>query len=240
MLQENLRKLNEMKLYGMVEKLEEISSNTKFKKYSHHELIALMVDKEYDRRKNNKVNRLLKNAKIKLPMACVEDIIFSSKRNLKKEPFRDLTSCDFIEHNQNILIAGATGVGKTFVACALANLACRNGHPTLYTRISRFLEYVKSEKILGNYLKVIEKLGKLKLLVLDDLGPDILTKEDRNIFFEIIEERHLSAATIISSQLPLDQWYAVFDDKTTADAVCDRIFHNSYKIQLGGGSMRKN
>lgn len=239
MNEETLRKMSEMKLYAMADKLRELSGSQRYQKLTHDEIMAFMVDAEYDRRKKNKVSRLIRNAKTKLPMACVEDIIYSAKRTLKKETFRELLSCSFIENNQNVLICGATGVGKTFVASALVNLACRNGFSARYYRLSKFMEEVAVEKRIGNYLKIIEKMGKIKLLVLDDIGPDILTKEQRNIFLEIAEERYLSAPTIITSQLPFDQWYAIFDEPTTADAICDRLFHNAYKIQLKGESMRK-
>jgi len=239
MSEETIRKLNELGLHGMTQKLRELSASPQYSQYSHDDLLAVLVDHEFDRRKNNKIKRLLHDAKIKLPMACVEEINYSAGRNLRKEEFKDLMSCSFIEHKQNILISGATGVGKTYIACALAHLACRNGFSTCYYRVARLLEYLKTERALGNYLKAVEKLGRIKLLVMDDLGPDILAKEDRNTFFEIIDERHLVAPTIIASQLPLNQWHDLFDDAATADAICDRVFQNSHKIQLKGDSMRK-
>jgi len=238
MLEQTLRKINEMKLFGMAEKYSELARSPKYSKLTHDELLGFIVDCEYDRRRNNKIKRLLKNARIKLATACLEDLTYSSKRNLRKEQVRNILSSNYIENHHNILIAGATGVGKTFLACAFANLACRDGYTTLYYRTSRFLEYIKAEKLIGNYLKVIEKLGKTDILVIDDLGPDVMSKEERNIFLEIIEERYLKASTVITSQLPLEQWYEVFEDKTSADAICDRIFHNSHKIQLSGVSMR--
>lgn len=239
MLNETLRKLNELKLYGMADKLSELSAGPKYAKFSHDEIIAFLVDHEHDRKKNNKISRLMKNAHIKLSAACIEDIHFANSRNLRKDELRDLLNGHFIEQRQNVLISGPTGAGKSYMACALANLACRNGHPALYYRVSRFLEFIKAEKALGNYLKTIEKLGKIRLLVLDDLGPDIFSKEDRNILFEIIDERHLTQATVIASQLDPDQWHALFNEPATADAICDRIFQNSHRIALNGDSMRK-
>lgn len=236
---ETIRKLNELKLFGMVSKLQELATNPKSSQHTTEEVLAFLVDAEYNHRKNKKVTRLLQNAKIKLTMACLEDVAYSAKRNLKKDQFRDLCSCDFLKNNQNILISGPTGTGKTYLACALANLACRNGHPTLYTRISRLLEQYKTDRLTGNQLKTLDKLSKTKLLILDDLGPDIFSKEERNIFFEIIEDRYLAASTIITSQLPFDQWYHLFEDSTTADAICDRLFHNAHTISIQGESMRK-
>ncbi|GAG44994.1 unnamed protein product, partial [marine sediment metagenome] len=115
----------------------------------------------------------------------------------------------------------------------------RHGYTALYYRASKFLEFMESEKAIGNYLKTLEKFAKVKLLVLDDIGPDVMNKQQRNIFFDIVEERYLLTSTIITSQLPLDQWYGVFDEPTIADAVCDRLFHNAHKILLKGDSMRK-
>ena len=236
MIEETIRKLNDMKLFAMSDKLREFTQNNQL---SSIEQLAFMVDAEYDRRKNNRIKRLLRNAKIKLTMACVEDIDYSPARNLKKDALADLLLGNFIEHHNNVLISGATGTGKTYVACALANLACRHGYTALYYRASIFLEFMESEKATGNYLKTLEKLAKVKLLVLDDLGPDVMNKQQRNIFLDIVEERYLLTSTIITSQPPLDQWYGVFDEPTTADAVCDRLFHNAHKILLKGDSMRK-
>lgn len=236
MIEETIRKLNEMKLFAMADKLLELTHNNQL---DSTEQLAFMVDAAYDRRQNNRIKRLLSIAKIKLTMACVKDIDYSPARNLKKDGLTDLLLCNFIEHHHNVLISGATGTGKTYVACALANLACRHGYTALYYRASTFLEFMGSEKATGNYLKNLEKCAKVKLLVLDDLGPDIMNKQQRNIFLDIVEERYLLTSTIITSQLPLDQWYVVFDEPTTADAVCDRLFHNAHKILLKGNSMRK-
>ena len=236
MIEETLRKLNDMKLFAMADTLRELTQNNRL---ASIEQLAFMVDAEYYRRKNNRIKRLLGNAKIKLGMACVEDIDYSTARNLKKDELTDLLLCNFIEHHHNVLISGATGTGKTYVACALANLACRHGYTALYYRTSRFLECMGSEKATGNYLKTLDKFTKIKLLVLDDLGPDVMNKQQRTIFLDIVEERYLLSSTIITSQLPLDQWYGVFDEPTTADAVCDRLFHNAHKIVLKGDSLRK-
>jgi len=239
MINETINKLNDMRLYAMSSKLNEFHQSTKINNLEPLEMITYMVDAEHDKRKHNRITRLIRNAQIKISSACIQDIQFNAKRNLKKEKLHDVLTADFIERKQNVLISGATGVGKTYLACALANLACAKGLSTLYIRVSRFLEQMNQEQALGNYLKYIDKIGNYKLLVLDDLGPDIMNTEQRKMFMEIIEERYLTASTVIASQLPLEQWYAVFGDETVADAICDRIFHNAYKIQLKGESMRK-
>lgn len=239
MKEATIRKLKEMYLHTMADKYKELYESPKYSRLSPSDVLAFIVDAEYDKRKNSKITRLLRHARIKLATACVEDIKFSARRNLKKQELENIITGDYLQNHHSVLITGATGVGKTYIACALANQACRKGMTALYYRTSRLMEYVMAEKAIGNYLKIIEKLGKIKLLVIDDLGPDIMTKEQRNIFLEIVEERYLTASTVIASQLPFEQWYSVFDEPTTADAICDRLFHNAFKIQIGGDSMRK-
>ncbi|MFW6254972.1 MAG: IS21-like element helper ATPase IstB [Chitinivibrionales bacterium] len=240
MINATLEKLSDMKLHAMAEKAGELNSSPTARGLGAIEYLSFCVDAEYDKRKQSRLRRLLKNAKIKLTAATVEEIDFKHPRNLNKSEHADIISGTALEHKTNILISGPTGVGKSYIACAIANLACRKNLPTQYFRISRFLEHMTAQKALGHYLKVIEKIGKLQLLVLDDLGPDMMTTEQRNIFLEVIEERDLVWPTSVTSQLPFEQWYDVFGDQTVADAICDRLFHNARKIQLSGDSMRKS
>jgi DNA replication protein DnaC len=239
MIESTVSKLHEMGLHAMAEKADELSAGPTFLSMTPSDFLAFLVNTEFDKRRNGKITRLLKTANIKQTMACIEDIDFSARRNLKKDVLADVLTGTVVENRINVLISGPTGCGKSFLACALANLACRKCQPTLYYRVSRFMEVISAEKALGNYLKIIEKIGKLKLFVLDDLGPEVMTKEQRNLFLEIIEERYLTGSTIITSQLPFEQWYEVFGEPTTADAICDRLFHNAHKIQIKGDSMRK-
>jgi DNA replication protein DnaC len=234
-----ISKLNEMRLFAMADKIRQLSSSANFSSMNPMDFLAFLVDAEFDKRRNSTMSRMLRTAHIKQTMACIENIDFTPKRNLKKELLPDVLSGMFIDNKTNVLINGPTGCGKSFLACALANLACRKCQTTMYFRISRFLEMLTAEKALGNYLKIIDKLGKLKLLVLDDFGPEVMTKEQRNLFFEVIEERYLTGSTIITSQLAFEQWYEVFGEPAVADAICDRLFHNAHKIRIGGDSMRK-
>ena len=239
MINATIEKLVDMKLFTMAQKAGELSASPAAANLGPTELLSFCVDAEYDKRKATRLTRLLRDAKIKLSSACVEEIDFKHHRNLTKDALADIMSGAALEHKTNILISGPTGVGKSYLACAVANLACRKNLTTNYFRVSRFLEHMAAQKALGHYLKAIDKIGTIKLLVLDDFGPDVMTTEQRNIFMEIIEERYLCWPTIIASQLPFEQWYDVFGDQTTADAICDRIFHNARKIQLKGESMRK-
>jgi DNA replication protein DnaC len=239
MLQATLKKLVDMKLFTMAQKAEQLNSSPTASNLGPMQILSFCVDAEYDKRKAARLTRLLKDARIKHTGACVEEIDYRHKRNLSKDAMADLVSGAALEHKANILISGPTGVGKSYIACAIANLACRSNLTTQYFRVSRFLEHMAAERAMGHYLKAIDKVGAVKLLVLDDLGPDIMTPEQRNVFLEVIEERYLNWPTIITSQLAFEQWYEVFGDQTTADAICDRIFHNARKIQLEGDSMRK-
>lgn len=239
MMELTIKKLQELKLYTMAEKAQALSSSNSVTQLTPIEMLSFCVDAEYDRRKTARITALLRRAQIKLNQATVEDIDFKTKRNLSKDELHDVLTGELFESSNNILISGPTGVGKSYLACALANLSCRKGLATQYFRISRLLETAGPQKALGNYLKIIQKIGKIKLLVLDDLGPDIMTAEQRNFFLELIEERYLVTPTIVTSQLPFEQWYDIFGDPTVADAICDRLFHNARKITLMGESMRK-
>ena len=240
MIESTMAKLSAMRLHAMADKTRELASSPTFSAMNPVDFVAFLVDAEFDRRENGKISRLLRKANIKQTMASIENIEFSARRNLKKEVLVDVVTGRFVDNKNNVLVNGKTGCGKSYLACALANLACRRCQSTMYYRMPRFLEMLTAEKALGNYLKIIEKLGKLKLLILDDLGPDVMNKEQRNLFLEIIEERYLTGSIIIISQLPFEQWYEVFGDPTIADAICDRLFHNAHKIEIKGDSMRKN
>jgi DNA replication protein DnaC len=239
MIQATIEKLADMRLFAMADKAREISGSPNAGQMGTIECLSFCVDAEYDKRKASRFSRLLRDAKIKHASACVEEINFKHHRGLSKDAMADIISGSALEHKTNILITGPTGVGKSYIACAVANLACRHNLTTQYFRVSRFMEHMAEQKALGNYLKAIDKFGALKLLILDDLGPDVMTADQRNLFMEIIEDRYLAWPTIITSQLPFEQWYDVFGDQTTADAICDRLFHNARKIKLEGDSMRK-
>lgn len=239
MIESTVQKLVEMKLFAMADKAEQMSASPAAAKLGPLEMLSFCVDAEYDKRKSARLTRLLKNAHIKLTNACIEEINYKHHRNLVKDELADIVSGTAFENKVNILISGPTGVGKSYLACAIANLACRRNLTTQYYRVSRMLDHVADQKALGHYIKAIDKAGAVKLLVLDDLGPDVMTPEQRNVFLEVIEERYINWPTIVTSQLPFEQWYDVFGDQTTADAICDRLFHNAKKIQLKGESMRK-
>ena len=240
MIEDTIRKLQEMRLYTMAEQIRHLMDTSRYHKLKADDLLSFLIDAEYDTRSKNRIERLLRQASLKIPSACITDIKFSRKRNLVKDHIEQLINGAFLKQHKNVLINGSTGCGKTYLACALGHYACMNSCSVKYFRVSKFLETMNAEQAVGNYLKIIGKIGKTHLLILDDLGPDVMSQNQRNHFLEIIEERYMTASTIITSQLPQEQWYGVFGDSTLADAICDRLFHNSYKLHLEGDSMRKS
>lgn len=239
MMEQTVHKLHDMKLYAMADIFRQKCQAPDKGDLTATELVSFMVEAEYGKRKNSRITRLLRQAKLKIPSACIEDLDYTAKRSLRKDTINDILLSDFIANHHNVLISGPTGVGKSYIACALGNMACRKNIAVLYFRVSKFLEHMAGEKAMGNYLKSVEKVGKVPIVILDDLGPDFMDKKQRNIMMEVIEERYLTGTTIMTSQLPLDQWYSVFDEPTIADAIMDRLLHNAHKIELKGDSMRR-
>ena len=184
------------------------------------------------------MKRLLKNAKLKLP-ASMEDIDYRTPRGLDKSVMVHLGTCEWIRRHQNVIVVGPTGTGKTFLACALAHKACREGLSAFYIRTPKLYTTLAMARADGSYARVLARLGRVPVLVLDDLGLAALTDPERRDLLEVIEDRHGSASTIITSQLPVEHWHEVIGDPTIADALLDRLVHNAHRINLKGESMRK-
>jgi DNA replication protein DnaC len=231
-------KLYLMKLLGMAEAFKEQSQQPSFQDLSFDERFGILVDRQWTWKENTRLKRLLKEAKLKL-QACVEDIDFKTSRGIEKSVLLNLASCNWIRNHQNLLISGPTGVGKTFLACALAQKACRDGFRTVYLRCPQFFYQIALARADGSYGSLIKKLSKTHLLVLDDLGLAPLTDTERRDLLEVIEDRHGNTSTLITSQLPIENWHDHIGDPTIADAILDRLIHNAHRIQLKGGSMRK-
>jgi len=239
MLNEQTReKLSTLKLHGMHQALEEQLRHPGITELSFDERFALLVDRQWSWKENKRLERLLGNAKLKLN-ACIEDIDDKKHRGVDKSVILGLAGCEWIRQAQNIIITGPTGVGKTYLACALANSACRNAYSALYVRCPRLFQHFTIARGDGSYAKLLHKLSKTKVLILDDLGLAPLTDEQRRDVLEVLEDRYDLSSTIVTSQLPIDVWHDSIGDPTIADAILDRLIHNSHKIVLKGGSMRK-
>jgi DNA replication protein DnaC len=233
-----LDKLKTLKFYGMIHGLHDQAQHPGIDQLSFEERLGLLVDREMTDRSDRRLKNRLLQAKLK-QNACLEDLDYQSNRGLDKALLQSLQDCQWVKKAFNILITGPTGVGKSWIACALAQKACREGHTVLYLRVSRLLQDLALAKGDGRYNKPFNRIGKTEVLLLDDWGLATLTTEQRRDVLEILEERHGSHSTLITSQLPLDQWHATIGDSTLADAMMDRLVHNAYKIHLKGESLRK-
>ena len=236
--EQSLEKLYAMKLNGMAEAFAEQLQQPNIDELVFEERIGLLVDRQWIWKEDRRMKRLLKNAKLKIN-ACIEDIDYKSPRGIDKSVILRLASCDWIKNAQNIIVIGATGVGKTYLACALANRACRSGHSSFYARAPRLFQELAIARADGSYAKLMNKLAKTKVLIIDDLGLAPMTDSERRDLLEVIEDRHGLSSTIVASQLPIESWHDNIGDPTIADAILDRLVHNAHKINLKGDSMRK-
>lgn len=233
--------LKALKLHGMLEALEEQQQTPTIQGLSFEERIAQLVDRERLHRDNQRRTRLLRGARLKVAEASIEDINYKAARGLDKRQIALLASGEWIRRTQNLLITGATGSGKTWIACALAQQTCRQGHSVLYWRVPRLIEELRIAHGDGSYIKFLKTISKASLIVLDDWGLTALATQDRADLLEILDDRVNSGSTAIASQLPVDTWHAYLGEPTLADAILDRLVHHSHRIELKvpGESMRK-
>lgn len=236
---QTLNRLRELKLNGMVTALEHQQQQIgTFEGLAFTERLDMLLEREQGLRENRKQDRLIQQAKFKLN-ACVQQIEYGHKRNIKKDTVARLAQCDWIARKQNLLITGPCGSGKTYLACAVGHAACLRDYRVRYFRLSRLFLELTQAKADGSYSKLLRQLARVDVLLLDDWGLEPLQQSQRHDLMEILDDRHGTTSTIVISQLPTDQWYAGIGDNTLADAILDRLMHNAHDIKLQGESMRK-
>jgi DNA replication protein DnaC len=233
-----LEKLLALRLFGMARAFEDQQRLPEIDSLSFEERLGLLVDREMTDRENRRLKTRLRQARLR-QQAALEDVDFRHPRGLDKSLIAQLSSCRWVDQHHNILITGPTGCGKTFLACALAHKACREGYTVRYLRLPRLFQDLQIAKGDGRYPKLLAALAKTDLIVLDDWGLAPLTDEQRRDLLELLEDRHGLRSTLVAAQLPVDKWHARIGDPTLADAILDRLIHNAYKIPLKGDSMRK-
>lgn len=233
-----LDKLRELKFTGMQKALIEQMDMPDRDALGFDERFGMLVDAEYADRENRRMTTRLKQAKLR-QAATVEDIDYRHPRGLDKALMRALATCDWVRKHQNVILTGPTGTGKSYLACALGNKACREGYRVLYFRVARLFQELAIAKADGRYEKLLRTVARSHLLILDDWGTAPLTDEQRRDLFEVMEDRYDNGATLIAAQLPVKHWHETIGDPTLADAILDRLIHNAHTIALKGESMRK-
>lgn len=237
LLEQTLQQLRALRLHGMANALEQQVANPEFHQLSFEERLSLLVDREMLDRNNKRVTGLLRKAKLRQP-ACVEDINYKHPRGLDKSYMATLITCDFIRHHHNLLITGLTGCGKSWLACAIGQQACRQGLSVKYVRVAKLIEELRIAHADGSYIAILSQFAKTDLLILDDFGIDQLTQQDHRDLLEIIEDRHKLKSTLITSQLGVKHWHDYIGEPTIADAIMDRLLSHAHKLELKGPSMR--
>jgi DNA replication protein DnaC len=230
--------LRSLKLDGMTEAFLELQSQDRAKDLDHAEWLALLLDREAANRGTRRFQSRLRSARLRHGQASVEDVDYRASRRLDKALFQQLAAGRWIAEHRNLLITGPCGIGKSWLSCALAQKACRDGYTVHYARVPRLFADLELAHGDGRFARLFRTLTKVDVLILDDWGPDRLTANQRRDLMEIIEDRYGAGSTLITSQLPVEAWHEVIGEPTFADAILDRIVHNAYRLVLDGPSMR--
>jgi DNA replication protein DnaC len=234
-----IEKLKGMRLESMAEAWSQQQANSQMTSLAFDERFGLLVEAEWFARENKRLARLLRDAKLRLGQACIEDIDYSAKRELDKAVIRQLATCRWVQEHQNVLITGATGTGKTYLACALAQQACRKGYRAIYRRASRLFDELTLARADGSYTRLLGKIARADVLVVDDWAMAPIKDQERRDFLEVMEDRYGNLSTIMTSQVPPQKWHEHLADHNHADAICDRLLHNAHRLVLKGPSRRK-
>lgn len=234
----SLESMREIKLTGMADAYESVLSLPINQQPEPHEMIARLIDAEKNYRSHRRMQMYLRLSKLRY-QAVIQDIDCSTTRNLSKEKLMILADCAYIDRGENVLLTGATGCGKSYLACALGHTACVKGYRTLYYNMNRFTEQIALAKVDGSLIKWMDRIKKTKLVIFDDFGLQPISHQVKLILLQILEDRYEKAATIICSQLPVGKWHEYFDEPTIADAILDRIIPKAHRIDLKGKSLRK-
>ena len=239
MMEPTLEKMRTLKLFAMVAAWFAQREDTSMSELDFDSRFALLVEAETLARDNKRLQKLLYDAKLRIPSACLEDVDFGAKRELDRAQVRQLATGRWIAERQNVIVTGPTGVGKTYLGCAFGQLACRLGFRVLYRRVPRLFEELALAHADGSYTRLLGRFAKADVLILDDWGLVPLSDQQRRDVLEILEDRHGARSTVVTSQLPVETWHDYIAHPTIADAVLDRLVHNAHKLAMKGPSRRK-
>jgi len=237
-MQPTIEKLYSMRLFGMAEAIRRQTEDAEISQLSFEERLALLVDQQWDWRQNKALVRRLKNARFKLE-ASVEDIDYRHPRRLDRQLIRSLSNCDWVRLHHNLLITGPCGVGKSYMACALAHKAVRDGFTAFYVRAPRLLRDLAVARADGSFGKLLDRFARIDILIVDDWAMALLADSERD-FLEICDDRYSIRSTVLTSQVHISHWHDQIGDPTIADSILDRLVHNAHRIELAGASMRKS
>lgn len=234
-----VEKLRGLKLEGLLAAWQAQQADPKVHTLGFDERLGLLVEAEWLHRENKRLVRTLAEAKLRLAQACLEDVDYSPRRELDKATVRQLATCRWVAEHHQVLVTGATGTGKTFLACALAQQACRKGYRALYRRATRLFEELRLAHADGSYPRLLARFARMDVLVIDDLWLKPLTDAERHDLLEVLEDRYGARSTVITSQHPPARWHERVGDETVADSICDRLLNNAHRIALKGPTRRK-
>lgn len=237
--QHTIEKMKQMRLGGMAQMHHTNTSNNLNQDYTIDQYVAMLVDQEWEARQNRKIENLIKSARFRFP-ATIRDVDYSVNRQLDKNTFERLATLDFVRNRENLIITGATGTGKSYLAQALGHQACMMLMKTRYYNTARLMDHFKLSRLEGNYPKSLKEIEKTDLLILDDFGLNAFDNQARQALMDVIESIYDRRSVIISSQVPVSAWHDLIGEGTIADAILDRVVHSSHRIQLKGESLRKN